>query len=148
VSLDGVVGIAGTIHERIRAGVRVRLLVLDPDGAAMAAFSRFSNVDPAVRRGKIVSNLLYLRSQFRSEPARRHCELRVIDSFLSAGCIGLDLDTPAAKLFVQHYLYRTSANAAPLFALTRAADERWFGVYRAQFEQLWTEARQPGQVVP
>jgi len=142
VNLDGVVAMTDTVRDLIDAGVRVRLLVLDPDGSSLPVFSRFSDVDPAVRRGKIASNLRYLADQLGARDAQSACELRVVDSFLSVGCIGVDLDTAAGKLFVQQYLYRTGTNEAPLLALTRTTDERWFRVYLRQFELLWNEGRE------
>jgi hypothetical protein len=64
VNLEGALGCAATLTALVRSGGTVRLLAMDPDGAALVPSALTSGVDPALRRGKIVQNLELLRKEF------------------------------------------------------------------------------------
>jgi hypothetical protein len=143
VNLEGALGCAATLAALVRSGGTVRLLAMDPDGAALVPSALMSGVDPALRRGKIVQNLELLRKEFAqlSPKARTRVQLMVADLTLPAGMVGVDEDTREGSLIVQHYLAGTAAEQAPLLYLRAESDEPWYGRYLAQSEACLAAAR-------
>lgn len=143
INLEGALGCSGTLSALVRSGGSVRLLAMDPDGSALAPSAATAGVDPALRRGKIVQNLELLRKEFaRLDPASRgRIRLMVADLALPVGAVGLDEETRAGSLIVQHYLAGTSAEQAPLLRLHAESDEPWYSRYLAQCEACVAAAR-------
>jgi hypothetical protein len=144
VNLEGALGCTGALLSLARAGGSVRLLAMDPDGAALGPSAAMSGVDPALRRGKIIQNLELLRKEIdrQLDPgARARVQLMVADLALPLGAVGLDEGSRGGSLIVQHYLTATTAELAPLLWLRAEADEPWFTRYLAQCEACLAAAR-------
>ncbi len=143
VNLEGALGCASTLAALVRSGGTVRLLAMDPDGAALVPSALTSGVDPALRRGKIVQNLELLRKEFAqlNPRARARVQLMVADLTLPVGIVGVDEGTRDGSLIVQHYLAGTAAEQAPLLHLRVVSDEPWYGRYLAQSEECLAAAR-------
>jgi hypothetical protein len=135
INLDSVVSCISTVLAIAKDGVQVRLLALDPRGRMLIPFSQFSGVDPEVRRNKIASNLKLLAGHIKPAPGK--IELHVTDSFLSAGCIGVDLHLPPAFMIVQHYLRGTGADESPALRVERQLHRKWYDTYERQLESAW-----------
>jgi hypothetical protein len=138
INLDSAVSCSNLITDIARRGVHVRLLALDPRGRMLTPFAQFSGVDPEVRRSKISSNLRHLAAQIA--PARGKVELRTADTFMTMGCIGIDLHLPSGILVVQHYLKSISAEKAPTLWIERRLNPEWYDVYERALEQAWRES--------
>ncbi len=138
INLESAVSCVNMITDVARRGVHVRLLSLDPRGRMLIPFAQFSGVDPEVRRSKISSNLRHLAAQI--VPARGKIELRTIDTFMSMGCIGIDLHLPSGVLVVQHYLRSVTAENAPSLWIERRISPTWYNVYERTLEQSWRES--------
>jgi hypothetical protein len=138
INLDAAVSCVNLITDVARRGVHVRLLSLDPRGRHLIPFAQFSGVDPEVRRSKISSNLRHLASQIT--PARGKLELRTLDTFLSAGGIGVDMHLPSGLMVVQHYLRGITAEKAPSLWIERRANPAWYDVYERALEQAWRDS--------
>jgi SAM-dependent methyltransferase len=137
VNLEGALACTTALVALARSGGSVRLLAMDPCGAAIAPSAVMSGVDPALRRGKIVQNLELLRKELAAQldaAALARVSLLVTDQVLPLGAVGLDEGTRYGSLIIQHYLTATSADAAPLMWLHAQADEPWYGRYLAQCE--------------
>lgn len=144
VNLEGALDCAGTLAALARSGGAVRLLAMDPDGAALAPSATMSGVDPALRRGKIVQNLELLRTDLAARldtASLARVSLLVTDRVLPLGAVGLDEQTPNGALIIQHYLTDTPAEHAPLFWLHAETDQPWYGSYLAQCEACVADAR-------
>jgi hypothetical protein len=138
INLDVAVSCLGMITDVARRGVHVRLLLLDPRGRMVIPFAQFSGVDPDVRRSKISSNLRHLSATVA--PARGRIELRTVDTFMSMGCIGVDLHLPSGVLVIQHYLRAVTAENAPSIWIERRLNPLWYDVYERALEQSWSES--------
>jgi hypothetical protein len=93
VNLEGALLRVSTLLDLARAGGTVRLVAMDPDGAALGPAAAMSGVDPAVRRQKVIQNLELLRAEFTAhlDPAARgRVSLMVADRVLPLGAVGLD----------------------------------------------------------
>jgi hypothetical protein len=116
VNLEGALLCISTLLDLARTGGTVRLVAMDPNGAALGPAADMSRVDPAVRRQKIIQNLELLRAEFAAhlDPAARgRVSLMVADQVLPIGAVGLDEHTRGGSLIVQHYLTATAAELAP-----------------------------------
>jgi hypothetical protein len=144
VNLEGALGCTGTLAALARSGGTVRLLAMDPDGAALGPSAAMSGVDPALRRGKIIQNLELLRTALIGQldkQARTRIHLLVADLPLPLGAVGVDETAASGSLIIQHYLAGTPAERAPLLQLRARADEPWFGRYLDQCEACLAASR-------
>lgn len=143
VNLEGVTGLTGMLRDKLRDGVAVRLLALDPDGDVLLFSSQFSDVDPSTRAEKIRNNLKHLQTSLVewSLNQRGDCSLKVVDTFLATGCVMLDGSRRNGQIYVQHYLYHSSADVAPSVVLSRRRDRDWYTVYKSQIDTLWRSGR-------
>lgn len=144
VNLEGALDCAGTLAALARSGGTVRLVAMDPDGAALAPSAAMSGVDPALRRGKIVQNLELLRTDLTTRldaDSLVRVSLLVADRVLPLGAVGLDEQTPNGALIIQHYLTNTPAENAPLLWLHAESDQPWYASYLAQCEACIGDAR-------
>jgi hypothetical protein len=145
VNLEGALLCISTLLDLARTGGTVRLVAMDPNGAALGPAADMSRVDPAVRRQKIIQNLELLRAEFAAhlDPAARgRVSLMVADQVLPIGAVGLDEHTRGGSLIVQHYLTATAAELAPLIWLRAETDQPWFNRYLAQCEACVSGARE------
>jgi hypothetical protein len=144
VNLEGALPCVSTLFDLVRAGGTVRLVAMDPDGAALGAAAVMAGVDPAIRRQKIIQNLELLRTEFEAHldtVASARVSLMVTDRVLPLGAVGLDERWRDGSLIVQHYLTATAAELAPLIWLHAETDQPWFGRYLAQCEACLVGAR-------
>ena len=145
VNLEGALACVAQLVALAQSGGTVRLLAMDPGGAALSPSAAMSGVDPALHQGKIIQNLELLRNAFaaRLDPAALgRVSLLVADCVLPLGAIGLDEGTSGGSLVIQHYLAGTSAEHAPLMWLRASADEPWFSRYLAQCQACLDVARE------
>jgi hypothetical protein len=144
INLEGAIACTGQLLALARSGGTVRLLAMDPDGAALGPSAVTSGVDPELRRLKIIQNLELLRKEIAARldpPARGRVSLLVADLVFPVGAVGLDEETPGGSLIVQHYLAGTAAEDAPLLWLHAGTDEPWYRRYLAQCDACLGAAR-------
>lgn len=145
INLEGAVTALTALSELASAGGTVRLLAMDPNGAALAPSAQMAGVDPRIRRAKITQNLDLLKSALDARltaSARRRVSLQVVDQILPVGVMGIDVAAGDGRLIVQHYLTRTAAEQAPLLDLRRDLDGAWFERYEAQCEANFDGAKE------
>lgn len=144
INLEGAVASLPELIRLARSRVMIRLLAMDPHGAALEPTAAMSGINATIRRQKIIQNLDLLQNQFSSNLSkidRRRVQLKVTNRILPVGVIGIDTATRQGLLTVQHYLIETPAEHAPLIQLRRDIDESWFNVYLAQCEACFKSSR-------
>jgi len=149
INLDGTIPCVNTLCQQLNQGVRVQLLALDPDGKNLEGFAAFSNVNPDRRRNRIRSNLdtiiTWLRD--RQDTFRAPWEVRVLDAFMSMGCVGLDIFAVDDEidydgmLIVQHHNYHITADKAPVVTLTNKDNSAWYQRYVVALQAMWRSSR-------
>jgi hypothetical protein len=139
VNLEGALVCTAALTSLARSGGTVRLLAMDPDGAALLPSSAMSEVDPALRRGKIVQNLELLRKELAqlAPDARGRVQLMVADLALPVGAVGLDEDTRAGSLVVQHYLTGIQPNWPRCFSCVRSPTSRGTAAISPSARRAW-----------
>jgi hypothetical protein len=120
-------------------GGRVRVLVLDPtDLALVRAVSVNSSLWTAAERlQRRISGTLDELADLRRETDGR-LEIRVASFPPMMGVNALNVNDPNGLIVVQHYEYKPTAEAAPIFAL-KASDGFWFQHYAAEANRMWQD---------
>lgn len=145
VNLEGALACTSQLVTLARSGGTIRLLAMDPVGAAIGPSAAMSGVDPALRCGKITQNLELLRQEFTSKldpAALTRVSLLVTDQTLPVGAVGIDEETSGGSLIIQHYLAGTNAEHAPMLWLRPQADEPWYSRYLAQCDACLADTRE------
>src|SRR5262249_62349606 len=98
-------------------------------------FAPLRGVDPGVRPNKVASNLRLLAAHIKLAPGK--IDLHVTATFLSTGCVGVDLHLPSAFIIAQHYLRGTGADESPSLRVERQLHRKWYDRYERQLEIAW-----------
>ncbi|HUZ37155.1 MAG TPA: hypothetical protein VMV17_12575 [Streptosporangiaceae bacterium] len=120
---------------RAEAGVRVRLLLGDPDGASLAARDTEYRIGGGVA-GRVRAVLAYYR------PLAGIAEIRLHDTPLYSSIYRFDDD-----MIVNTHVYGILAAYIPTMHLRRS-DGAYFGTYLESFERVWASARPAGEGGP
>jgi hypothetical protein len=121
----------------LKAGGRVRVLVLDPtDESLMLTADRHRSHPQGVDRlsTRIRATLDDLTA-FRERHGGR-LEIRVLSSIPSMGYNCLDVQKPNGVVCVQHYEFHAEGEAAPIMVFSKE-DAPWYQHFGAEAERLW-----------
>ena len=119
------------LHDKARAGVRVRIALGDPDGTHVARRGADEGIDD-IMAARIRNALLLYRS-LATEPG---IELRLHDTVLYNSIYHAD-----DELLVNVHLYGCPAAHAPVLHLHRSHDDGMAATYLDSFERVWANAR-------
>ncbi len=128
----------GPLEEKIRKGHAVKVLLVHPAGAplAMAANRYYAEINRNVEtRSADIHHSLQLLCGLR-KIAPKKVEIRTIQSPLTFGAICANPDSASGALYLEHYSYRTMADAQPKFVL-HASDGYWYDLFNAEVHTLW-----------
>lgn len=120
-----------SIGQRARAGVKVRVLLGDPDSPEVAARGADENIGPDVMAARI-RNALALYRPFNDVPG---VEMRLHGTVLYNSIYRAD-----DQLLVNTHAYGIPAAQAPVTHF-QAEDEGAAAVYLSSFERVWISAR-------
>lgn len=130
-------GMRADMSRILTAGGRIRVLVLDPtDEALVAAADRriAESLGPGKLRSRIMATLDDLSTL--GERAEGRLEIRVSSALPAAGFNCLDTAGARGIVCVQHYEFRPTGEAAPVFTL-RPSDGAWYQHFLDEAERLW-----------
>jgi hypothetical protein len=102
----------------------------------MAANRYYAEVsrDPQRKAEDILNSLELLTGLKKHAP--QQLEIRTIYSPLTFGAICIDPDQPTGKLYIEHFNYRSAADAQPKFVLS-ASEKYWYEIFRKEIRALW-----------
>ncbi len=125
------------IESKLRAGQRVRVLLVHPEGPAaeMADGRVYGRSNLERMRAEIRATLGDL-SELRQFAAEKKMEIRVIQTPLTYGAIATNPDNPTGKLYLEHYSFKMPAGAKPKFVL-QAGRDAWYTFFRDELHALW-----------
>lgn len=127
---DSLPDLAETLANRLDAGVQVRLLLGDPDSAAVAARGQEERIGEGLR-GRCELTWTYF-NELHGHPgllARRH------GTTLYASLFRFDED-----LLANHHLYGAPASQSPVAHFQRVPGGRLFLNHMHSFERVWDQA--------
>jgi hypothetical protein len=137
-----VVSYSAEIATVLRNGGRVRVLLQDPDGAAVLEANTRSSTpkaaDEAVRhqhRAGIVT-LLAISDSVGARPEA--LQIRAFDLMPPFTAYFFDSHKDTGVAFVWFWSWRQSSSWRPGFRLAKSGDEVWFARFLSQFEGLWS----------
>jgi len=124
------IGVHRLFAERARAGVRVRLLLGDPDSRNVAERGEAEGIDEALA-AKVRSSIV-LFGRLLAEP---NVELRLHGTVLYNSIFRAD-----DQLLVNTHIYGVMANNAPVFHLRKISGGEMTSTYIESFERVWDGA--------
>jgi hypothetical protein len=129
-------GIRAVLAEKARAGVRVRILLGDPDSHLVAQRGVDEGIDQAMAAK--IHNALML---YRPLGERENIEIRLHATVLYASIYRADAD-----LLVNLHAYGLNAAQAPVFRMRATSADDVAALYVASFEKVWETAAPAGRV--
>ena len=142
INLESCVSIVDSIAQKTKEGVNFRFLAIDPCGSVLEPMSLMSNIDPEIRRSKIVANLDLLQSMLSAQAKQGSWAIKVINEPIPAGCVGIDLPEREGLIIAQHYLCRIDTENSPILMLSQDLDEFWYNIYRMHMNNMWHDAKE------
>ncbi len=123
-------GIRGILAEKARAGVRVRILLGDPDSQNVLQRGTDEGIDQVI--GAKIRNALTL---YRPLTRLEHVEMRLHSTVLYASIFMAD-----DELLANVHAYGLSAAQAPVFRIRSAPGDDLARMYLDSFERVWEGA--------
>ena len=124
------IGVRRLFADRARAGVRVRLLLGDPDSRNVAERGEAEGIDEGMAAK--VRNAIVLFGKLLAEPS---VELRLHGTVLYNSIYRAD-----DQLLVNTHIYGVMANNAPVFHLRKISGGEMASTYIESFERVWDGA--------
>ncbi len=124
------IGVHRLFADRARAGVRIRLLLGDPDSPAVAERGAAEGIDEGMAAK--VKNSIVLFRKLLAEPG---VELRLHGTVLYNSIYRAD-----DQLLVNTHIYGVMANNAPVFHLRKIPGGEMANTYMESFERVWDDA--------
>ncbi|MEN3611366.1 hypothetical protein AAH979_17625 [Plantactinospora sp. ZYX-F-223] len=131
------------LDRRLRAGARLRVVLIDTDSDAnLEAVARSKKADmPGFYRRRVSSTLDLLRVLASSGPSESALQIRVLPYVPTFGLCMLDAEDTHGRMWVEMYQHRT-VEPNPTFKLRADRDGQWYALFRGQFETMWESARE------
>ena len=120
-----------TLAMRAGNGVRVRVLLGDPDGAAVALRGEEEGI-----YGGLAERVRITLSHLRDLEGVTGAEIRLHDAALYTTILRCD-----TKMLANTHVYGSPAAANPVLHLQRVAGGRMFDTYQTSFERVWEDAK-------
>lgn len=130
MSLAEDIGIQRLLTERARTGVRVRILLGDPDSPNVSERGKAEGIDEGMAAK--VRNVIVL---FRPLLAEENTEIRLHDTVLCNSIYRAD-----NQLLVNTHIFGTMASNAPVFHLRKIPGGEMVSTYLDSFERVWEHA--------
>lgn len=127
------------IDEKVERGEKVKILLLDPKGAALTYANRTLYYSVADEQHRLwIENTLNNLNKV-AQTNKSSIEARIIDFPLPWHANAMDIMTPNGKIYLRVYEYRVKTEG-PKIALT-VKDEYWYKYYRDQMLAFWNDAK-------
>lgn len=142
VTLRGIVkNYYGLMEQKLRQGHQLRVLLVHPEGSAVeTAVDRIyaPSSRNTAKKGLDIRDDLQALCELRLI-APGNLDLRTIQNPMTFGAVCLNASTAIGTLYLEHLPFRTVAGTIPKFVL-RAADGKWFDLFKAEIQTLWDNA--------
>lgn len=124
-------GLKRLLGEKAESGVRVRILLGDPDSPFVAERGQSEGIDDTMP-SKVRSAI----AMFRTLQSVENAEIRLHGTILYNSIYRAD-----EQLLVNTHIYGVMANNAPVFHLRKIPGGDMAAVYLESFERVWSEAK-------
>ena len=127
-------------ERKLRRGDSLKVLVVDPEGAAcaMAAMRHYARTGVERLRAEIRTTLTDLCELRKTAPDK--LEIRTIEYALTFGAYMVDPEEASGVLYLKHYPFKVPLGRARPGLVLRPRDERWYDHFRSEIRFLWESA--------
>lgn len=140
VTLDSMVAFAGVFQSRLKDGLKLRFLAIDPDGDAVQEASEYLLSTPEDLAERVRANLDTLFRRLAQGEAEQ-VQIRVTNRRPSLGYFVVDATDNTGHMSVMAYLYQTqTTDQLPMMLLRKGIDPHWYDVYLRDLQTLWDDA--------
>jgi hypothetical protein len=128
---------SSTLEKKLRRGDSLRVLVVDPNGAAceMAAMRISVQMNADDIRARVTSFLNTLCELRNMAPDR--LKIRTIDYLLEYGALVLDPDSASGVIYVRRYSFKSAGGAVKPKLVYHRKDGSWYDLICAEVRALW-----------
>jgi hypothetical protein len=143
----------GNLREQLQAGAQVRILLIDPESAALKMSSaRSTSPDDTeyyrVRLDATIREIEYLfkswdefKALHNSVPKTGSLAVRLMSYAPSFGILSFDANHQNGVAIVEMYPHKFGYKSPPTFELTPQRDGNWYKYFVDQFDEMWGAAR-------
>jgi len=143
----------GNLRERLQAGAKIRILVIDPNSMALKmSAERSTSPDDTdyyrVRLDATVREIEYLFKSWAEFKALHvgsaktgDLSVRLMSYAPSFGIISFDANQENGITFVEIYTHKSGQVTSPTFDLTPQRDGNWYRYFIEQYDQMWNAAK-------
>ncbi len=121
-------GTVRSLREKADAGVRVRLLISDPDSSAVAVREQEERLDPGAVASRVRNVLALLRPLFG---------VAGIECRLHGACLYTSIFRADDDMIVNTHVYGVAGSNAPVLHLRKVPGGDMVALYRESFELIW-----------
>lgn len=143
----------GNLCERLQAGTKIRILVVDPDSVALKmSAERSTSPDDTdyyrVRLDAAFREIAYLFKRLEefkaiqgNSPKAGNLYVRLLSYAPSFGIISFDAHQDNGIMFVEVYPHKFGHKSPPTFDLMPKRDGTWYTYFVDQFDEMWNAAK-------
>lgn len=137
-TLDNIVNwFYSTIERKLQHGHTFRVLIIDPDSAAVELSDMRAYSKPNAERARnekigVLQDFCDLR-----ETAPDRLSIRTVGHPLGHSLIAMNPNQLSGILYVSYYPFKTPGGSLPKFVM-RAVDGRWYEHFKQEAENLWS----------
>ena len=143
----------GNLRERLQAGAKIRILVVDPDSVAIKmSAERSTSPDDTdyyrVRLDATFREIAYLFKRLEefkatqgNSPKAGNLYVRLLSYAPSFGIISFDAHQDNGIVFIEVYPHKFGHKSPPTFDLMPKRDGNWYGYFVDQFDEMWNAAK-------
>lgn len=143
----------GNLRERLQAGAKIRILVVDPDSAALKmSAERSTSPDDTdyyrVRLDATLREIAYLFKRLKefkaiqgNSPKAGNLYVRLLSYAPSFGIISFDAHQDNGIVFIEVYPHKFGHKSPPTFDLMSKRDGNWYRHFVDQFDEMWNAAK-------
>lgn len=143
----------GNLRERLEAGAKIRILIIDPDSTAikMSAARSISADDTdyyRVRLDATLRDITYLHKMLEevgkmpgNSQKAGEINVRLVSYAPSFSMLSFDPHQDNGIVFVEIYPHKMAHRLPPTFDLMPKRDGIWYLYFLDQFEEMWNAAR-------
>lgn len=129
----------GFYENRIRAGCKVRVILLNPESNSLETWKLLSK--SSYTKDHIEATLSVLKELMQKAKVKGKCEVRLSDVLYPFSIFAVNLRAETGSMIVEYYSYDVPSDDRPHIQLTALGDAYWFGYYKQQFESAWSDAK-------
>lgn len=117
--------------ECVNNNIKINLLMTMDNKSLIDRCAQLSYTTPSELEYHIHTTL----NHFRNAKLPPQIDIRSLDAVMPFAMVGIDIDEPNGKIYVQQYLYETDPAKNPIYICYHG--EKWYSTYYEQIKKMW-----------